>query len=301
MKTIELKNKSFSQACRVKKTDANRTLTFQISTERVSLDDGVLLADGMKSVDYMQNPIVLLNHDYGAPIGKTVRLERNADGWEADVQFPPTGVNADADRTFDFYSWMGHGAASVGFLVTARSAPTEEEKTKYGFKNQWAWIGREWKLLEWSIVAVPADPGATMKMAGAEGRALRSAMAAAMSDRMLNREAEADDEEESEEASTPKEKDDSAKPDGMAEMKAVLQELKSGQATIAGALAQIAEVLGTAEKAIEVDDEDDESKEAEEKVTEKSAEESALYERLLGDVSTLADALGKRKECLSKN
>lgn len=299
MKELTLKHRRFSTACRVGKRNGSgdRVLTFQISTERVALDDGVLLADGLRSDDYMANPIVLLNHDYGTPIGRTARLERNADGWEADVEFPPLGTSKDADRTFDFYSWMGHGAASVGFMVTARAEPTEDERTKYGFNKNasWAWIGREWKLLEWSIVAVPADPGAIMKSTGAEARAMRRALAEAMIDRIDKR---ASDGMESTEApmDEPKKDDTEAKPDGMAEVAKTLAEIKAGQATIAGVLAKIAETLGNVEDPI--DSEEDSMEEA---VAEKSAAEAALYERLLSEATATVAALGLKKECPSKS
>ena len=82
MKELTLKHRRFSTACRVGKRNGSgdRVLTFQISTERVALDDGVLLADGLRSNDYMANPIVLLNHNYRLSHGVEVLLEIRTKG-----------------------------------------------------------------------------------------------------------------------------------------------------------------------------------------------------------------------------
>lgn len=177
--------KRFATACRVRDAadskPEDRVLTFTIQTERIALDNGVLLADGIDAEDYMRNPVVLANHkQWSLPIGSTTRLARleGENGWEADVKFLPAGTNEEADKTYAVYRALGHGAASVGFNVLERSAPpTEDEQKKYGV-GPGHWVGKRWKLIEWSIVTIGADPGAVMHAGGAEGRALRRAFAA---------------------------------------------------------------------------------------------------------------------------
>ena len=159
--------------------DDGRTLTFQIATERVALDRGIILADGADFSRYTGdagNPIVLLGHDHGEPFGHTTRIARNAQGWEADVQVSPDDELSPAgQRWFRRLKRLGRGAASVGFTVDDSRAPSEVERRTHGDRLEW--VGTKWTLLEWSIVAVGADPGALMHSATDEGRAFRRAMA----------------------------------------------------------------------------------------------------------------------------
>lgn len=174
--------------------EGTRTLTFQIATERVALDRGIVAADGADFSRYMGdsgNPIVLLGHDHGEPFGHTTRIARNANGWEADVEVAPDDELSPAgQRWFKRLRRLGRGAASIGFTVDESRAPSEAERKAYGDKLEW--IGTRWTLLEWSIVAVPADPGALMHSGTDEGRAFRRAMSDAGFERLMEDEAQND-------------------------------------------------------------------------------------------------------------
>ena len=179
MKTLELKPARFSQSFSVRAAEdpASRVLTFTIATERVALDDGVLLADGADFARYLENPIVFSDHrgTCESKVGKTIAIRRIPGGWESDIEFAPAEVSDDAERVFRFLKWSGFGAVSIGFIVTKMNRdPSPELRTKYALPK-YGWIGETWQLLETSVVGVGADPGALAHMAGPNGRAMRQA------------------------------------------------------------------------------------------------------------------------------
>lgn len=181
MKTITPKIMRYAPTFSVRTAnEESRVLTFSIATESVALDNGVLISEGMDAVRYLENPIVLADHNYTKKIGRTIALRNTGDAWEADVEFPPREVSEEADDAYRFLRWSGFGAASVGFVVTKMNRePSPELVRKYKLPERGGWIGEKWQLLEWSIVGVGSDPLAIMHAGGAEARAFRSAMAKA--------------------------------------------------------------------------------------------------------------------------
>ena len=112
--------------------------------------DGVSIdSDTIDFSNYEKNPVVLYAHDFmgrtesgGLPIGRTLKLVRAADGQiRADFEF----LDGDpfAARVRNAWDRGFLRGASIGWRTTCPSerAPKSE-------------------LLEWSIVAVPADPDA---------------------------------------------------------------------------------------------------------------------------------------------
>lgn len=179
MKTLELKPARFSQAFSVRAAgdEASRVLTFTIATERVALDDGVLIADGADFARYLENPIVFSDHKgtCESKVGRTIAIRRIDGGWESDIEFAPPEVSEDAEEVFQFLKWAGFGAVSIGFIVTKMNRdPSAELRVKYALPK-YGWIGETWQLLETSVVGVGADPGALAHMAGPNGRAMRQA------------------------------------------------------------------------------------------------------------------------------
>ena len=123
----------------------------ELSRDGVSVD-----IDGMDFSNYRKNPVVLFAHDYsgrtessGLPIGRTVRLDRTHDGRiRADFEF----LSGDpfADRVRNAWNRGFLRAASIGWkAIEAR--PSERGRGLRIVKSE---------LIEWSIVAVPADPDA---------------------------------------------------------------------------------------------------------------------------------------------
>ena len=187
--TLELKNREYFPRFGVRQAGdpAERTLTFTFATESVALDDGVLLADGMDAGRFLSSPTFFLDHDtcVDNKAGVVTAIRQTASGWEGDFKFAPADISPEADRAYRFLTWAGHGACSVGFVVTEMDrAPTAEDAQRYRLPK-YGWIGRKWQLLEVSIVGVGADPGAIMHSGGAKARALRAAMAETALDHWL--------------------------------------------------------------------------------------------------------------------
>lgn len=130
-----------------------------------SRDSVVIDPAGMDFSGYGKNPVVLYAHDLtgrtqsaGLPIGRTRRLVRTADGrLRADFEFLPG--DAFADRVRNAWRRGFLRGASIGWrIIESRPSNGNVVVTKS-------------ELLEWSIVAVPADPDAVRD---AYGRVMRS-------------------------------------------------------------------------------------------------------------------------------
>ena len=125
-----------------------------IFANELSRDGVTVELDGMDFSNYEKNPVVLYAHDYmgrtesgGLPIGRTLRLARTADGHiRADFEF--LSGDAFAERVRNAWERGFLRGASIGWRpVEAR----REGRMKRALRSE---------LLEWSIVAVPADPDA---------------------------------------------------------------------------------------------------------------------------------------------
>lgn len=125
-----------------------------IFANELSRDGVTVELDGMDFSNYEKNPVVLYAHDYmgrtesgGLPIGRTLRLARTADGHiRADFEF--LSGDAFAERVRNAWERGFLRGASIGWRpVEAR----REGRMTRALRSE---------LLEWSIVAVPADPDA---------------------------------------------------------------------------------------------------------------------------------------------
>ena len=125
-----------------------------IFANRASRDGHVVEPAGMDFGAYRKNPVVMYAHDLtgrtqsaGLPIGRTRRLVRTAEGHiRAEFEFLPG--DAFADRVSNAWRRGFLRAASMGWrVVESKPAGASVIVTKS-------------ELLEWSIVAVPADPDA---------------------------------------------------------------------------------------------------------------------------------------------
>lgn len=136
-----------------------------IFANSASRDGHVVEPTGMDFSAYRKNPVVLYAHDLtgrtqsaGLPIGRTRRLVRMSDGRiRAEFEFLPG--DAFADRVRNAWRRGFLRAASMGWrAVESRPSGGGVIVTKS-------------ELLEWSIVAVPADPDA---LRDAHSRVMRS-------------------------------------------------------------------------------------------------------------------------------
>ena len=121
----------------------------ELSRDGMSVD-----LDGMDFSNYEKNPVVLYAHDHmgrtesgGLPIGRTLRLARTSDGHiRADFEF--LAGDAFAKRVRNAWERGFLRGASIGWR------PVETRPSGRGLRAVRS------ELLEWSIVAVPADPDA---------------------------------------------------------------------------------------------------------------------------------------------
>lgn len=136
---------------------------FTISTERQASDGGILIADGMDASEFLGRPLVFHMHDPTSIMGRCTDLKRSKDGWDAAVELlPDDEMKPDALHFVRVMRRYHLAAASIGFVVTDFDGrPDAKELAQYGASGD-GWIGRKWKLREWSIVSLPADSGANM-------------------------------------------------------------------------------------------------------------------------------------------
>lgn len=118
--------------------------------------------DGMSFENYQRNPVVLFAHDSigvtpsgGLPIGRTIELTKNDKG-EIRARFQFSN-DAFAQRVKALWDAGFIRAASVAWHPLESTEKTED-------KRSW-WKDIKSDVLEWSIVSVPADPGALREMA----------------------------------------------------------------------------------------------------------------------------------------
>lgn len=126
-----------------------------ISTESVDRTGDIVRANGGQFADYMNNPVVLLGHDYGdLPVAKTLELSVVPGvGIRARFQFPEWGLYDKADTTRKLWDAGFLNAASIGFNPT--KSVNLDPSRPWGPQEY-----LEWELLEWSIVVVPANQDA---------------------------------------------------------------------------------------------------------------------------------------------
>ena len=121
----------------------------ELSRDGMSVD-----LDGMDFSNYEKNPVVLYAHDHmgrtdsgGLPIGRTLRLARTSAG-EIRAEFEFLVGDAFAERVRNAWERGFLRGASIGWR------PVETRPSGRGARAVRS------ELLEWSIVAVPADPDA---------------------------------------------------------------------------------------------------------------------------------------------
>jgi HK97 family phage prohead protease len=108
----------------------------------------VLRPEGCVLDNYHENPVVLASHDPTQAIGNAKAAIRNG-RVEALIDFAPAGISVKADE------YCGLAKAGVLRAVSVGFDPIEFKPNKAGGYDY-----NRWELMELSIVAVPANPGA---------------------------------------------------------------------------------------------------------------------------------------------
>ena len=139
---------------------------------------------GLATENYAKNPVVMWAHDVagrsesgGLPIGRTVKLSKVANGMVvADFEF--LDDDPFAQRVKNAWDKGFLRAASISWL------PVEGEPSDEG-----RWRDTRSELLEWSIVAVPADPDA---LRAAHRRMMEDYLTGAATEEAVNRSGDGD-------------------------------------------------------------------------------------------------------------
>ena len=120
------------------------------STDRVGdvIETEAWTKGGLDS--YLNNPVILFNHDYNQPIGRAVSLGTNDNGLQLKAK-----IAKSAGHVGELIKEGVLGAFSVGFRVKDAEYMTETD----GYKIKDA------ELLEVSVVTVPANQAATFSLA----------------------------------------------------------------------------------------------------------------------------------------
>lgn len=152
--------KDYPLTIKSKKADSG---TIVISTVDVDRDGDRVLAGSILTDNYMRNPVVLYGHDYRAPeavIGATTSLRQRGNGLEASFKLRPAANEHDPQNVVRLL-WGGGwvNAASIGFR------PLEWQENDTGGVDFSAV-----DLLEFSLVAVPANQEALRLSAKGFGR-----------------------------------------------------------------------------------------------------------------------------------
>lgn len=126
-----------------------------ITTEDIDRSGDIVRATGAKIDLFMRNPVILWGHDYSEPaIAKAVALEIiPGRGIRAQFVFPEEGINPKADVVRKLWASGFLNAVSIGFIPIV--SESMDSKNPFGSQEY-----KEWELLEFSIVNVPAQPNA---------------------------------------------------------------------------------------------------------------------------------------------
>ncbi len=136
-----------------------REIVACISTPAVDRDGDVVLPEGLLRKNYA-GLTVFYNHDTALPLGAAQWVKKSGERILAKYRC--------TDKTQfgrDMFALAQDGVLnsySVGFLPGEYSNPTAEEIVRRPELKKARRIYRQWELLEFSLVGIPANPEATM-------------------------------------------------------------------------------------------------------------------------------------------
>jgi len=128
-----------------------RTVTHLITTSSIDRMGDIVEAGGAQVANFMRNPVVMADHDYRIEriIGRAEKIQIESDGIMATTRFHDEGLGAMA---FNLVKAGMARAWSIGFRPQKAESIESEPGTRSGFRF------KIWELLEYSLVAVPANP-----------------------------------------------------------------------------------------------------------------------------------------------
>ena len=132
---------------------------FKFAGNKVNRNGWQLNIDGVDTDSYMNNPVVLYNHNSEIPIAKTVNLVKQKRSLTGDIVFDQEdafAVEIQRKVTQGFIN-----AVSIGYIPTEREY-IDADKYEDDWERMWMADERILKadMLETSIVTIPADSSA---------------------------------------------------------------------------------------------------------------------------------------------
>jgi phage head maturation protease len=143
----------------VKEIDAEKhTAIYRITDATVDSYGDVVEPSGMVNTRFRSNPVVFFAHrSYDFPVGRSLWERIESDEVRAETEYA-VGLNPIADTTWAMVNAGFMPGVSIGF------APKSYEKIMRDSDTGPEWTGgfrfKEWELLEYSPVGIPANPNA---------------------------------------------------------------------------------------------------------------------------------------------
>lgn len=140
----------------------DRMIPWVISTPQRDRDGDRIESKGADLKEYFENPIVLYNHARsGLPTATAIKTWKRPDFVKSIALFPVRDV-ADGFpySIYQLAKAMILRASSIGFMpikFEKDSEMTDEEKAAFPWGG---YLHSKWRLLEWSPVTIPSNPGA---------------------------------------------------------------------------------------------------------------------------------------------
>ena len=154
----------------------NRSYTFTISTATLDSFGDTIAPDGWKLDVYQTNSVVLWGHDAAQiPIGRATRTWVAGKKLKSTVELAPASANPAAEQVRALIEGGFLRATSVGFMPLKWSF-SQDKSRPFGVDFS------EQRLLEWSIVNVPANGDCLIDSGQASTKALDPAHGARLRD-----------------------------------------------------------------------------------------------------------------------
>jgi hypothetical protein len=133
----------------------DRIARFVISDDAIDRTSEQVVQDGGDYSLFLQNPIVLANHDPAHPIGTAANIRRDGTRTIADLTFAPPGVSQKADEVWGLIQASILKSVSIGFDPVA-AEPMDPARPRGPQRY------KKWVLCEISVVSIPAQTKATL-------------------------------------------------------------------------------------------------------------------------------------------
>ncbi len=150
----------------LKAEEGERSVVARISTITPDRDGDIMLPSGIDAEEFAQNPVVLFMHGFdnrqgSIPIGKAIELKNGRNFVQAKMKFAdrpeslPDVAEWFPDTLLSLFQQKILRAFSIGFNILEARPADDKDREKFG--DAVRQIISKWKLLEFSVVAVPAN------------------------------------------------------------------------------------------------------------------------------------------------